>query len=216
MGCHNWTYKKLSSFTKEEMNQKLKNLSSDEFRGYVYSTDREEYAQDMLQDSLNTINQFKDELDTISEDDKFFYDYACEHNTIEKWYEVWDEYHNHAALINQMIDEFINDDTKSYNECKDIISKIYLGRDSADFEIINDEMYILLGFNYYFRCWKYADDNIYTYEDMIAYLKNCTENQISFWKDNNRNNPEITGLSPELDNYLKELFKNNDVFVFFG
>ena len=116
MGCHTWIYKKLSSFTKDEMNKKLQELADDNYQAYVYSTPREEYCTRMLEDALDTINQYKDQLETMSETELIYYNDALENNTIEKWYNIYDNFHNKKTSINNRINEFINDDTLSYNE----------------------------------------------------------------------------------------------------
>lgn len=206
MGCHSWMYRKVTSFTKEDLNKRLNVFFEKEMKCWIGSTPREEYAKELFDDLPHTLKCY--------ENDKAMCDYLIEEQgTYEKCLKVWDDWHDKMKDIRNRIDDFCKSEIYDPKEYYDIIKTI--ASYSCDVKEYKGDYYILFAGNEIFRCHKYLEDRdaIESEEEMIEYLEGCGEYEIVRWDNNDERE---FGLTDKIRELVKDLFKNNDTIVQFG
>lgn len=206
MGCHSWMYRKVTSFTKEDLNKRLNVFFEKEMKCWIGSTPREEYAKELFDDLPHTLKCY--------ENYKAMCDYLIEEQgTYEKCLKVWDDWHDKMKDIRNRIDDFCKSEIYDPKEYYDIIKTI--ASYSCDVKEYKEDYYILFAGNEIFRCHKYLEDRdaIESEEEMIEYLEGCGEYEIIRWDDNDERE---FGLTDKIRELVKDLFKNNDTIVQFG
>lgn len=206
MGCHVWTYKKISSFDKDELNEKLSELSNVFNTTYVYSKSRDEYAK-------YTYERLMYELDHgyyDDEDEEYKQDLINTFGSIELCESIWDEYNNKKKQILNKIYTYYKNDNAPIEDFVNIVNDIK-EEWNIDIAYHNNEPYLYFGFDMGFRVYQYGEgeqwDNA---DDLIKYLETIP-NSVEFYK----NDEKVPGVSDDLKIFLYDLFKNNDVFVRF-
>ena len=205
MGCHSWIYKKVTSFPKEELNKRLQEVYDKEMNCWIGKTPREQYAKELFEDLPHTVETYRD---------KAMKDYLIEKmGTYEKCLKIWDDWHKEIEKTKERIDKFCSSEEYDPKEYYEIIKgqKGY----SCDVRIYKDDYYIHYAGNNIFRCHKYSEDDgpFDNENDLIKFLEQLNETSIIRW---NENDDQEYGLTDKLREIIKELFKNDDVFVEFG
>lgn len=213
MGCHSWTYKKVTSLSKKELDDILIQKSESKFGSFVYAYPKEKYVEAMVEDAKDTIEDLgkyeNDEEINVSWDLEF----AREHLDPEVSEKYWDKCHQEMLESKERVSKFLERTDVDYNEWIDIYGMIH------EFDPLrehNGDMYVNVMFDTVFRCRRYSDDEcLDSYDKMMKFLKETHPNLIE-WYNKSETKEIIHGISDELVCYLKELYKNNDVFVEFG
>lgn len=210
MGCHAWYYQKVKSFNKEALNYWLNEFIESEFQSFVYKTTRNKYAQTMLEDAQDMIKHPE-----YVED--HFVEWAKKHSTFEACAATWDKYHEKYVRIMDKKKAFIESDDMGPDDFIEILRDLYDREDSVNMNRHNGEYYIHIMFDTAMRCYAFSEERLDSYDKMINFLSNCHENMIVQYKtDEDGNRVVVKGLTEELKEYLKELYKDNDIYVEFG
>lgn len=205
MGCHVWTYKKVSSFDKDELNEKLSELSNVFNTTYVYSKSRDEYAK-------HTYERFMYELDHgyYDHEEEYKQELINTYGSIELCESIWDECNNKKKQILNKIYAYYKNDNAPAEDFVDIVKDIQ-GDLNIDIAYHNNEPYLYFAFDRGFRVYHYGEgeewDNA---DDLIKYLETIPDSVVFY-----NNGEKITGISDELKVFLYDLFKHNDIFVCF-
>ena len=223
MGCHAWLYKKAKNLTRDEKIRLVENLNKYGYRDFVQRISREDFIKEHVESNLKDLEVFEKYVaEGIMDKDDFQYEWAKEYSNPDKVAEWYDESVEMNRQRKEAYENFIKDPDSA-----DIVEvyKVFDQADSADMQFYKGEWYIHLIFDTYFRCYEYGDKKIDNYEDMIKYLEPLPSTMIRQYGtfDENGNfsyyDPvDYTGkdgLTDELKDMLKYLYKDNDIFIEF-
>lgn len=221
MGCHMWLYKKATALSYDTM-KTLLDYEKDLWSNQPITETREEFINNYVTENIEILNELN-ELG-FSHNDPQYQMALIFSNPVEvnAWYDsLIDRY----KLCTEAYNKFI--DNPTYENFLNAY-KVYVGDNSAAMDIHNGEIYIKIIFDTYFRCYEYGDgpDHIDNYEDMIKYLEVCPSTMIrqygtfdeygKFHYYNDKTYEYKNGLTDELKDMLKFLYKDNDIFIVFG
>ena len=224
MGCHMWLYKKAKNLNRDEKIQLVDYLNKFGYRDFIQRYSRDEFIKKEVENNLKDLEKFNKYITEGSMDkDDFQYEWAQIYSNPDKVAEWYDE---SVKINNQRKDayeNFIKDPDSA-----DIVEiyKIFGKENSADMTLYKDELYIHIIFDTYFRCHEYSETPIDNYEDMIKYLENVPSTMINqygtfddsgkFHYYNTETYESKDGLTDELKDMLKYLYKDNDIFIEFA
>ena len=117
MGCHSWAYKKVSSFTKDELNELLTVQIKSQLKGYAYTSSQEDFASRQLETALRTLSRVKNGHDVEDWEIK----YAHSHDTYHKCSKEWAKYQKKKKEMLLALEEF----KSNPNATSDEFIKIY-------------------------------------------------------------------------------------------
>lgn len=222
MGCHCWIYKKVSALSKEEqiklLDKTFKNLYD------RTKNPREDFIKETVEKYKEDLEYWQGLVDN-GEIKPGNYDYDCQYEIAKSFSdpvylgELWDKDNERNKLKKELREKFDIDPTP------ELFLELYkLGHEEVRYH--KGEPYVQVIFDTYFRCFKFGDGPIDNYSDMIKYLSPLHPNMIyqfgSFDKDGKFNyfNPKTyepkKGLTDELKELLKFLYRENNIFIEFG
>lgn len=224
MGCHLWLYKKASSFSKDEWLKLIKERWAD----HIDLTDgltREEFIDREVKENEDEAKNYKEEMIKTGFDD---YAEQSEYQMYVAWsnpeyvgkkYDLWKKDHKEKRqLYSDFIWKFpavdVNDFIKTYSR----FTGLEFG---TKMMYHNGDYYVETIFDTYFRCFEFAERPMSSYDELIEFLEGVHPNLIvqygEFIDDKFvRFDKEITGLTDDLKKMLRYLYRNDDIFIYFG
>lgn len=217
MGCHMWLYKKAKNLTTEEKKSYINKLYVNTYKYFVRNISREDFIKSEVEANKEDVIFYTGLIERGEmRPDDFNYNWAKEHSIPEIVGEWYDECINHNKKCDELLNTFMNntEETDFIETCEQFKNKC--------FDIHNGEKYANIAFDTYFRCYSYSEKNIDNLEDMVEFLMKCPSTCIEqygeFDDDGNFHGfeTEKIGFSDELYKMLKHLYKDNDIYIYFG
>lgn len=226
MGCHMWLYKKAKSLTLDEQIQQVKNIYSRCIRTFVQGVSREEFIADEIDHWSAQLNKLQELIDKgILEKDDYNYQLAKEFSDPEYIGNWYDESIEINEKRKNAYDAYIKNPNISIDEYIEL-HNILGNKNTANLTLYKGDWYFNIIFDTYFRCFEYSDAEIDNYDEMINYLSKVNANMIhqygtfdkggEFHYYNDTTYEHKTGLTEELKDMLKYLYKDNNIYIQFG